>query len=216
MKTGIQIGLWIISIFFAFMIYKSISAPITFDKIKKERYKAVIEKLKDIRDVQEAHRVVKGKYASNFNDLIKFIEVGKFTVTQQRDSSYMEVDKTYKIDVLREVRIIDTLGFVPIKDSLFGGSDRYKKIMDVPYAKNGEKFTMSAKTHNANGFNATVFEAKVNKRVVLSDQPEDLIKREETLKSVEEVPGPEIIVGSLEEVSTSGNWPRIYDTKERQ
>ena len=31
--------------------------------------------------------------------------------------------------------------------------------------------------------------------------------------SVEEVNGNEIKVGSLTEVSTSGNWPPIYDSK---
>src|SRR5690606_19900966 len=116
-----QIALWILSIFFAYMIYKSISEPILFDKIKQDRYEDVIAKLKDIRDVQEAHRVVKGRYESSFDKLIKFIENEKYVITQQRDSSYMEYDKTYKIDMLREVKIIDTLGFKSIKDSLFDG-----------------------------------------------------------------------------------------------
>lgn len=216
MKTGIQIGLWILSIFFAFMIYKSISEPIVFDKIKQKRYKDVIEKLKDIRDVQEAHRSVKGRYESDFNKLIRFIENGKFTITQQRDSSYLEYDKVYKIDMMREVRIIDTLGYVSIKDSLFNGTDSYKNLMNVPHAKGDAKFTMKTGVLDKNGFKAPVFEAKVAKELILHDQPKDLVEREKTLKSVDEVNGPEIIVGSLEDVSTSGNWPRIYDSKERK
>ena len=48
------------------------------------------------------------------------------------------------------------------------------------------------------------------------DQPEDLVARENEMISVDEVNGPEIIVGSLVDVSTTGNWPSIYDTKDRK
>ncbi len=216
MKTGIQIGLWILSIFFAFMIYRSISQPIMFDKIKQERYKDVIAKLKDIRDAQEAHRVVKGSYQTNINRLISFVDKDKFIITQQRDSSYTYFDETYKIDMVREVVLIDTLGYKSVKDSLFGDSDRYKTMMNVPHAKNNEKFTMSADIIDANGYRVPVFEAKVAKSIILHDQPKDLVNRENEMISVDEVNGSEIIVGSLVDVSTSGNWPSIYDTKDRK
>ncbi|MCM5662877.1 hypothetical protein [Galbibacter mesophilus] len=216
MKTVIQIALWLLSIFFGYQIYQSVMGPIKFDKIKKERYSAAIEKLKDIRDAQEAHRTVTGKFAKDFPSLIKFIDTAQYTLTQQRDSSYMEYDKVYKIDMEREVKIIDTLGFVPVKDSLFGGSDSYKNLASVPYAQNNEKFDMSAKTINANGFTAPVFEVKVDKSVLLYDQPEDLVANEKAAISVEEVNGPEIKVGSLTKVSTSANWPPYYDTKDNK
>ncbi|MCF8714635.1 hypothetical protein JM658_07290 [Joostella atrarenae] len=216
MKTVIQIALWLVSIFFGYQIYVSVMEPIKFDKIKKERYTAVINKLKDIRDAQEAHRTVTGKFAKDFPSLIKFIDTAQFTLTQQRDSSYMEYDKTYRIDMEREVKIIDTLGFVAVKDSLFKGTDAYKNIASVPYAQNNEKFTMDAKTINTNGFVAPVFEVKVDKSVLLYDQPEDLVAKEKSAISVEEVNGPIIKVGSLDEVSTSANWPPYYDTKDNK
>lgn len=214
MKTVIQIALWLLSIFFVYQIYVSVMEPIRFDKVKKERYSAVIGKLKDIRDAQEAYRTVTGKFAKDFPSLIKFIDTAQFTLTQQRDSSYMEYDKVYRIDMEREVKVIDTLGFVPVKDSLFDGTDSYKNIASVPYAQNNEKFTMAAKTINTNGFIAPVFEVKVDKSVLLYDQPKDLVAKEKAAISVEEVNGPEIKVGSLSEVSTSANWPPYYDTKQ--
>ena len=125
----------------------------------------------------------------------------------------MEFDKTYQIDLLREVKIIDTLGFVSVKDSLFKGDDRYKSMMNVPGAPGGEKFTMKADMIDKSGYRAAVFEAKVAKSLILSDQPADLLMRENAQVSVEEVNGSEIKVGSLTEVSTSGNWPPIYDKK---
>jgi hypothetical protein len=187
-----------------------------FNKVKEERFSKVVSKLKDIRNSQEAYKTVTGKYANDFKSLISFVDTGKYTITQQRDSSYMEMDKTYGIELLREVKIIDTLGFVSVKDSLFKNDDRYKSLMNVPGAKGGEKFEMKSTIIDKGGYKAPVFEAKVKKNVVLGDQPKDLLDRENAQISVEEVNGDVIKVGSLEQVSTSGNWPPIYDKKEDQ
>jgi len=213
MKSIFQIVLWIICIVLGYMIYKSVTGPIEFDKIKKERFAEVIDRMKDIRNAQDAFKTVNGRYANNFESLVAFVDTGKYTITQQRDSSYMEFDKVYQIDMLQEVKIIDTLGFVSVKDSLFKDSDRYKNMMNVPYASNNEKFTMKADIIEKSGYRAPVYEVKVPKSVVLHDQPKDLLSRENAQVSVEEVNGPEIKVGSLTEVSTSGNWPPIYDKK---
>ncbi|MFZ9005112.1 MAG: hypothetical protein ACO3AE_13910, partial [Robiginitalea sp.] len=208
-----KIVLWIVCVFLGYMIYRSVTGPIEFDKVKKERFAEVIDRLKDIRNAQEAYKSVNGRFANNFNDLVAFVDTGRYTITQQRDSSYMEFDRAYQIDLLKEVTIIDTLGFVAVKDSLFKNSDRYLQMMNVPYAANNEQFTLNADIVEKGGYRAPVFEAKVAKSVVLYDQPQDLLTRENAQISVEEVNGAEIKVGSLNEVSTSGNWPPIYDKK---
>ncbi|RIV50537.1 hypothetical protein D2V93_09710 [Flagellimonas taeanensis] len=204
----------LLSIFLGYKIYQSINAPIEFNKVRKERFSKIIAKLKDIRDSQEAYKTVNGKYANNFESLIQFIDTGSYTITSQRDSSFMRYDKAYQIDMQQDTVIIDTLGTVKVKDSLFGADDRYKTMMNVPYAQNGEKFEMEAKIIDKSGYKAPVFEAKVKKNVVLYDQPADLVARENALQSVEEVNGAEIKVGSLNDVSTNGNWPPIYDRKD--
>lgn len=201
----------LLSIFLGYKIYQSINAPIEFNKIRKERFSKVIAKLKDIRDSQEAYKTVNGKYANNFESLVQFIDTGNYTITSQRDSSFMQYDKVYQIEMQQDTVIIDTLGTVQVKDSLFGADDRYKTMMDVPYAQNNEKFEMKADIIDKSGYKAPVFEAKVKKNVVLYDQPEDLVARENALQSVEEVNGTEIKVGSLTDVSTNGNWPPVYD-----
>ncbi|WP_297694164.1 hypothetical protein [uncultured Eudoraea sp.] len=213
MKTILQIVLWIICVGLGYMIYRSVTGPIEFQKVKEDRFSKVISTLKDIRNSQEAYRTVNGKFANDFKSLISFVDSGKYTITQQRDSSYMEFDKVYGIDLLREITIIDTLGFVSVKDSLFKGDDRYKSMMNVPYAQGGETFTMKADIIDKGGYKAPVFEAKVKKDVILYDQPKDLLTKENAQISVEEVNGSEIKVGSLTDVSTNGNWPPIYDKK---
>ena len=215
MKTIIQIVLWIACIFLGYLIYNSVTGPIEFKKVKEERFQKVVSKLKDIRNAQEAYKTVNGVYAKDFNNLIKFVDTGKYIITQQRDSSFMEFDETYQIDMLKEVKIIDTLGFVSVKDSLFKNDTRYKSLMDVPGA-DGETFELKADVIEKSGYIAPVFEAKVAKSKILTDQPKDLVARENAQMSVEEVNGSFIKVGSLEEVSTSGNWPPIYDKKKDQ
>ncbi|RDY58355.1 hypothetical protein [Flagellimonas nanhaiensis] len=213
-KPFLVILFGLLSIFLGYKIYKSINAPIEFKKVRKERFTQVINKLKDIRDSQEAYKVVNGKYANDFNSLVKFIDTGSYTITQQRDSSFMRFDRTYGIELQKDTIVIDTLGFVKVKDSLFKNSDRYTTMMNVPYAQNNEKFDLKADIIDKSGYKAAVFEAKVKKDVVLYDQPEDLLARENAHQSVEEVNGTEIKVGSLTDVSTNGNWPPIYDRKD--
>ncbi len=213
-KPVLVIVFALLSIFLGYRIYESINAPIEFNKVRKERFSKIIAKLKDIRDSQEAYKMVNGNYANNFESLIQFIDTGNYTITSQRDSSFMRFDKAYQIDMQQDTVIIDTLGTVKVKDSLFGADDRYKTMMNVPYAQNGEKFEMEAKIIDKSGYKAPVFEAKVKKNVVLYDQPADLVARENALQSVEEVNGTEIKVGSLNDVSTNGNWPPIYDRKD--
>jgi hypothetical protein len=216
MKTIIQIVLWIACVGLGYLIYNSVTGPIEFKKVKVERFGAVVAKLKDIKNTQEAYKTVNGNYAKDFNSLIKFIDTGSYVITQQRDSSFMEFDKAYQIDMLKEVKIIDTLGFVSVRDSLFKKDTRWKSLMEIPGAPNGEKITMNAGFIEKSGYRAPVFEAKVAKSILLSDQPDDLVSRENAQMSVEEVNGAFIQVGSMDEVSTSGNWPPIYDKKEKK
>lgn len=214
-KPVLVILFGILSIYLGYKIYDSINAPIEFNKVRNERFTQVIKKLKDIRDSQEAYKTVNGKYAGNFESLIQFIDTGNYTITTQRDSSFMRYDRAYQIDMQQDTTIIDTLGTVKVKDSLFGADDRYKTMMNVPFAQNNEKFEMKADIIDKSGYKAPVFEAKVKKEVVLYDQPADLLEKEKAYQSVEEVNGTEIKVGSLTDVSTNGNWPPIYDRKKK-
>ena len=207
----IKVILWLLIIFFAWKVYGSINGPIEFNKVKNERYLKVIDKLKDIRNAQIAYKSVNGIYSDNFEGLIKFIDTAQYTLIQKRDSSFLEYDRTFRIDMLREIVVIDTLGFASVKDSLFGNSDRYKNMSKVPIEGVDEIFKIKSDVIDKNGYNVPVFEVRVSKDVVLFDQNKDLLKQEKGLMSVDGVNGPDIVLGSLTEVSTNGNWPTTYD-----
>ena len=215
MKLGIQIVLWIASIFFAYKIYDSINGPIKFNQTKNERYAKVIDRLKDIRKSQIAYKDVKGTFSNNFDSLVKFVDEGYFTLIEKRDSSYMEYDRTYRIDMLREVIVIDTLGSVSVKDSLFKNTNRYQDMAYIPIdGVRDSMFTINAEVINKNGYNVPVFEVKVSKNVILFDQNADLVQQENETVSVDGVNGTAIVLGSLSNVSTNGNWPTIFDAKQ--
>ena len=214
-KRALELFLWCLSIFFASQIYSSINGPIKFNQVKNERYTQVIDRLKDIRTAQIAHKDVNGFYANNFDSLVSFIDNGIFTVIEKRDSSYLEYNRTYRIDMLKEIEIVDTLGFVPVKDSLFGDSETYKMMAKVPIEGADSEFSIKADIIDKNGYQVPVFEVKVKKDIVLFDQNKDLLDQENKVISVDGVNGPEIILGSMSDVSTSGNWPTIFDAKNK-
>ena len=214
-KRALELFLWVLSIFFASQIYSSINGPIKFNQVKNDRYTKVIDRLKDIRSAQIAHKDVNGFYANNFDSLVSFIDNGIFTLIEKRDSSYLEYNRTYRIDMLKEVEIVDTLGFVSVKDSLFGNNESYKMMAKVPIDGTDSEFSIKADIIDKNGYQVPVFEVKVRKDIVLFDQNKDLLDQENKVISVDAVNGPEIILGSMTDVSTSGNWPTIFDAKNK-
>ena len=214
MKLAIQAVLWVLCAVLSYQIYDSINGPINFNKTKNERYALVINRLKTIRTAQIAHKDVKGFYADNFDSLVSFVETGIFTLIEKRDSSYLEYDRTYRIDMLCEVVVIDTLGTVPVLDSLFKNDESYKMMSQVPVDGVDAKFSLKADIINKNGYRVPVFEVKVAKDIILHDQNKDLLKQENETVSVDGVNGKEIILGSMSEVSTNGNWPTIFDAKQ--
>ena len=215
-KRALFFFLWCLSIFFASQIYSSINGPIKFNKVKNERYTQVINRLKDIRNAQIAHKDVTGFYANNFDSLVSFVDNGIFTLIEKRDSSYLEYNRLYRIDMLKEVEIVDTLGFVSVKDSLFGQNESYKMMAKVPIQGTDSEFSIKADIIDKNGYQVPVFEVKVTKDIVLFDQNKDLLDQENKVISVDGVNGREIILGSMSEVSTSGNWPTFFDAKNKE
>ena len=80
--------------------------------------------------------------------------------------------------------------------------------------KADEKFKLQTGVINQNNINIPVFEASVEKDILLYDQDKNLVKKEKEVVSVEGVNGPTLKVGSMEEVNTNGNWPKNYSKEQ--
>ena len=217
-KLIINFLLLIIALFLGYKIYNSVYAPVKFNKEKVKRYQKIVEKFKDIRNAELAHREVNGDYTGSFDSLVKFIDTAKFVITQQRDSSYKYFDKAYGIEKNKDTVIIDTLGYASVKDSLFKNDSRYKNMMWVPIPGREKqvKFELKHGYLRRSNVKIPVFVARVDKSEVLYDQPKVLVAQEKNIKSTKEINGPYIQVGSLDEVNDSGNWPKLYDIGDKK
>ncbi len=206
LKPLLSVVLWVVIIFFAYKIYNSIMDPIKFHQEKRERYAKVIDNLKIIRDAEIAYATVNRRFTDKYDDLISFIDTAQFAVTEVKNIVVTEQRGRITVDV--EKRIVDTVGFEPVIKS-FEGRD-YKNMMNVPGTD--AKFELKTGTvEKVQGVQASVFEAKVDKAVVLEGMNKDMIRQEKEALGGINVPGEYIAVGSLEEVNSNGNWPPFYD-----
>lgn len=77
-------------------------------------------------------------------------------------------------------------------------------------------FELNAGKIEIHGTIFSVFEARVNKDIILNDLNKDLVNQEKQIQSVDGVNGPYVKVGSMDDVDTSGNWPKLYDSAGNQ
>ena len=86
-------------------------------------------------------------------------------------------------------------------------------MMNVPIEGIDKQIALEAGHVEKNGTMYAVFQAKISKRDLLEDLgKKDLLNQELQVISVEGIKGEEISVGSMTDVNTSGNWPKLYDT----
>lgn len=201
--------------FFGFKLYQSIAEPVKFEEVKEQRYKQVVEQLIYLREAEIAHKLVTGRYTNDIDALAKFVDTAQFALTQKRDSSIADVERNRRYGLsgpggyYKEITIVDTLGFRSVKDSLFKNVD-VRSLLQYKIEGAPGKITLETGTVQDGDKQLQVFEARASKKEILFDQPERLLNRELEIKAVEAIDGAYIIVGSLNEVSTSGNWPRQY------
>jgi len=210
---------WILSVFLIaiaiFLVYKinfEITKPIKFNTEKKLKYAKVINNLKIIRDAEVAYKKVTGKYTTDGEGLIKFIDTAKFALTQTR-----YVPKTIKIGggITKEIeeRVVDTIGYEEVKSS-FVGRD-YKNMLKIPGTDKNFKIEVG-EVEKIVGLKAPVFEVKVDKALILAGMDDNLVKQEKEAIGGEEIRGESIRIGSLTDVSEDGNWPPYYDKGDKK
>lgn len=211
-KPFLNLVLWGLIVYLGYLTFNSVYEEIEFNKLKEERYKAVIERLIHVRDAQVAYKEVNGEYTDKYDNLIKFIDTAQVPVTQRRDVTVIDEELTRRyggVETYKTIIEIDTLRFYSVKDSIFNGID-YKNMMYVGIGEEGAKFELQAGKLD----DIPVFEASVDKSIILNDQNKNLVEKEKQTVSVDGVNGEKITVGSMNEVKTTGNWPKNYSKTE--
>lgn len=200
-----------LTVFLVFKIYNGIMEPINFNKSKVARYAKVVEKLKIIRDAEVKHFEVTGKYSKDKAGLVKFIDSAQLALTETKTVvEKVKVGGGIINDVER--RITDTIGYEPVL-KYFRNKD-YKNMFKVPGVE-GKEFEVEIGTvEKVQGLVVPTFFIKTEKKDILNGLNESLVKQELEAIATDQIKGEYISVGSLEEVSTGGNWPPSYDKKD--
>ena len=237
-KPVINIVLWALIAYLGYITYNSVYDELKFEETKDERYQAVVSRLITIQKAEVAYKEVNGKYTDKYDELISFINTARIPITQRRDSTVLDEEKTKTyngIEYFKTLVVIDTLDYFSVKDSLFKNVD-YNKMMNVfddkeleieylEYAKelpndtkkqkefkqlaqNGHKFQLRAGTLDE----TPVFEASLDKAFILFDQDKNLVDNEKGAVAYDGISGPKISVGSMNEITSAGNWPKNYTT----
>lgn len=218
MKLVLQLVLWVVIAALSYLLFNSIWGEVKFNEIKEKRYKAAITNMRDLRSAQLAHKTVTGTYQKDFDKLVRFIDTAEFTITQRKDTTVLDEEKTkrFRVDSYKEIVKIDTLGTRSVKDSLFKGSDRYKTMINVPLEGVNAKYTMDAGQIEKNNTTYPVFEISLLKKVILADQPRDYVLKEEQVISVDGVNGKALTIGSMQSIKTTSNFPKSYGVDDDQ
>ncbi|OAD44946.1 hypothetical protein [Polaribacter atrinae] len=209
---------WIASIlllaltaFLVSKIYYGIMEPIIFNKTKVVKYSKVVENLKIIRDAEVKHFEVTGQYTKDKNALIKFIDTAQLALTETKTIVEKE-NRGGGIIIDVEKRKTDTIGYEPVS-KYFKGKN-YKEMFKVPGVE-GKEFEIEVGTvEKVPGMVVPTFYVKTPKQDILKGMNESLLKQELEQIATDQIKGEYVSVGSLDEVSTGGNWPPSYDKKD--
>ena len=200
-----------LTIYLGVKIYDGIMKPINFNIDKKEIYSEVINNLKIIRDAEMKFYEANGTYTDDKNLLIKFIDTAQLAITET-NTIVVEENKGTKWQPLMievEKRVIDTIGYSPVIN-YFKNKD-YKNMFKVPGLEGTEFEIRTGFVEKIKGLRLPTFEARVPKAPLLEGKDPSLVKQELERVETDEIKGAYISVGSLEEVTTGGNWPPFYD-----
>lgn len=193
----IEVVLAIVIVGLVIMVIRSVMEPVKFKSEKDFRYENTIQRLKDIRDVEIAFKTINRRYTSDFDSLINFAKEGNLYIVK------MVPDPT---DTTFRRSILDTIGTVPVMDTLFKNRENFnpENLRYIPHSE-GQIFKLEAGFVEKSKIMIPVFQCSALNTQILKGMDEQTIYNEDAkLKINDRFPG--LMVGSMEEPSTDGNW----------
>ena len=209
----------------------SLTAPLRFEESRLKREAVAIQRLKDIRTLQDAYKNVNGRYASTIDSLKLFYNEGVLPVVLQigsKDDSLAMVNTEAVIAQLKKQKVAakdmpkklyerylageKDLVFsiehnMPIKDTLFNERSGFciDSLAFIPFS-GGDSIEMKAIVADVSGVTAPLFEAKMHYRQLLKGLDKQLVVNLIAERdSAERYAG--LKVGDLERPNNNaGNW----------
>lgn len=215
----IHAGLILVILVLIVCIYRSLSRPQKFNQVYEARKSEVIQKLTDIRALQTFYKNEKGSYAGSFDQLRDFWENGKMRVIVKEGNVPDSMTEAQAIKlklVSRDTVVLDAkeemMKTLPNLD--------INTFDIVPYSNN-EQFIIAADTLQAGNVPVQVYEVKALRSQYMNNLDNDPRVTNAFLGKLlyrnmqKQFLGAnydykdnviDLILGSLTEASTNGNW----------
>jgi len=232
MKTVLNLILLCAAALLSWMCYESIQIPVQFKEDVAKRDEVVIQRLKDIRTLQESHRDLHGTYCSSWADLIKFAKTDSVSICQKKGTLtdqqladglneqkawlYLTNPKKYDKEIKKFNLSKETFSRDTVKINILDNDSSLmtRKVWDwidqlakVPFAANNDTFELAVgSVTTASGYEMALFEAKVAYEVYLHDLNESELNNKITDKK-EQNKFPGLQVGDATQANNNaGNW----------
>lgn len=227
MKTVFNVLLVALIVVLGYICYDSITGPIKFDEIRKEREKSIIARLIDIRKAQKEFSIVNNReYTKDFDELIAFVRNGKLPIvvkigqltdkqledglTEKKAVAIIEkAKKTNRYDEVKRWGLEefkrDTM-WVSVLDSMYPRGFNPDSLRFIPYG-NGSQFEMDVKNDTAkSGAPIHLFVVKAHYDTYLSDlNKQELINLKDKNSKLDLYNG--LMIGSIDKPNNGeGNW----------
>lgn len=193
----IKILLLVVIVVLGYFVVESIMKPVRFNKQVKVRDNAIVQNLKDIRMAQMEFKTLHGRYTASFDTLIEFVKGEQIPVVRIVPVAG---------DTTGLLKIRDTIGYIPVIDSLFGRRANYsiKSLKYIPFSDN-IMFELDASVIDKGGVDVNVFEASALYSIYLDGLEDQAVRNLIASKEqIDKFPG--LKVGSMVDASTDGNW----------
>ena len=220
MMAGVVLALGL-----GYAVIYSISEEIEFRETKQKVEAQTIQQLKDIRDIQLAHKSVRGTYAPDFDSLAIFVHADIMPVTFNMGSFHDTLNEKRSAELGYIIKQADldsiAIGLETTSDSLLKSIEEDNspyKIRDTLYTSFfAENFTDEVRAGaklSKFDLEAMSFNPRTGERFVMSTstvevgglwQPTILVK-DPTPFGREKVKKDTLRFGSLTEAHTDGNW----------
>lgn len=231
MKTVLNILLAAAAVALVVMCYQSLMIPIEFNNQVAKRDEVVIQRMKDIRTLQEEYQTKYGVYAASWDQLVNFVKndsiaivnkVGSLTDAQladglnERDAwKYLCDPKKYskeiaKFGLSKETFSRDSVYVTVLaKDSALSRPDfNIDSLRFIPFAEVAtDTIELNTGTMvSASGFEMPLFEAKVPFKTYLYDlNPQELQNKIADRELQDKFPGVQV-GDAFQANNNAGNW----------
>ena len=171
--TFIILPLVIVALVYA--IWNSVQAPVQFQKDTKAREKIAIQRLKDIRTLQDAFKGAHGRFTASIDSLVDFYHNDSIKITRQIGSmddsaavANTEALKKKNKKITNEQLlayyeqgmnlVLSIEVAIPVKDTLLKRDDfKSEDLKTIPFS--GKPIIMNALTKTVSGVEVPLFEA---------------------------------------------------------